>query len=296
MLIDKYLTEKARLINEYLDKNLLSADNYPAEIYQAMRYSVFAGGKRIRPVLTLATGEMLNSSIKKIIPIAAAIELIHTYSLIHDDLPSMDNDDFRRGKPTSHKKYGEATAILAGNALLMAAFDLVVKRQKKYRIHNNIVVQELAELAVASGYAGMVGGQIVDLESENKTVKPNTLNYIHIHKTGALICISIRLGAIISLSTVAQLKSLTNFGNTLGLMFQITDDILDELDNRTQLNKIGKRDRALGKATYPSIYGLEQSKEKVIQLLTDSKKYLEPFGQKTALLVAIAELVAKRIN
>jgi geranylgeranyl diphosphate synthase, type II len=208
----------------------------------------------------------------------------------------MDNDDFRRGKPTNHKKYGEATAILAGNALLMAAFDLVAKSQKKFRIQNNIIVQELAELAVASGYAGMVGGQIVDLESENITVKPNTLNYIHTHKTGALICISIRLGAIISLSTGAQLKSLTNFGNTLGLMFQITDDILDELDNRTQLNKIGKRDHARGKATYPSIYGLEQSKEKVTQLLTDSKKYLEPFGQKTALLVAIAELVANRIN
>jgi geranylgeranyl diphosphate synthase type II len=157
-------------------------------------------------------------------------------------------------------------------------------------------VQELAELAGASGYAGMVGGQMVDLESENKTVKPNTLNYIHTHKTGALICISIRLGAIISLSTGAQLNSLTNFGNALGLMFQITDDILDELDNRTQLKKIGKRDRARGKATYPSIYGLEQSKERVTQLLADSKYYLEPFGQKAALLIAIAELVTNRIN
>jgi geranylgeranyl diphosphate synthase type II len=296
MQIDKYLTIKARLINNYLDRNLRAAENYPAEIYRAMRYSVFAGGKRIRPILTLASGELFESDIKKIMPTAAAIELIHTYSLIHDDLPSMDNDEFRRGKPTSHKIFGEATAILAGNALLMAAFNMVAKSQKQFRIPNTIITLVLAELAIASGYAGMIGGQIVDLESENKTVKPNTLNYIHTHKTGALICSSIRLGAILSLSTKAQLDSLTRFGNTLGLMFQITDDILDELDNRTQLKKIGKRDRARGKATYPSIYGLAKSKVRVTQLLNESKNYLDSFKHKTAPLIAIAELVAKRIN
>jgi geranylgeranyl diphosphate synthase, type II len=295
-MIDQYLNTKIHLINEYLDKNLLSTKYYPTEIYRAMRYSIFAGGKRIRPIIMLATAELFDANIKKVMPTAAAIELIHTYSLIHDDLPAMDNDDFRRGKPTNHKMFGEAVAILAGNALLLAAFDFVAKSQYKYKISNGIIKQVLTELGEASGYAGMVGGQMLDLESENKTIKPAILNYIHTHKTGALICSSIRLGAILSLSTQKKLDALTKFGNTLGLMFQITDDILDELDNRSQLNKIGKRDRDRGKATYPSVYGLEQSKIKVVRLLTEANKHLELFRQKAIMLKAIAELVANRIN
>lgn len=296
MLIEKYISSKIRLINAYLDKNMVLEKHYPQEIYRAMRYSVFAGGKRIRPILTLATAELFSSNVEKVLPTAAAIELIHTYSLIHDDLPSMDNDDFRRGKPTSHKMFGEATAILAGNALLMAAFDCIVKSQKQYRISQNTINQVLAELAAASGFVGMVGGQMVDLESENKTIKPDTLNYIHTHKTGALICSSIRLGAILSHATPSKLNSFTKFGNSLGLMFQITDDILDEMDNQTQLKKIGKRDRVRGKATYPSIYGLEKSKMKVDRLLTEVNTYLASFGQKAEPLKAIAGLVATRIN
>lgn len=296
MLIEKYISSKIRLINAYLDKNMVLEKHYPQEIYRAMRYSVFAGGKRIRPILTLATAGLFSSNVEKVLPTAAAIELIHTYSLIHDDLPSMDNDDFRRGKPTSHKMFGEATAILAGNALLMAAFDCIVKSQKQYRISQNTINQVLAELAAASGFVGMVGGQMVDLESENKTIKPDTLNYIHTHKTGALICSSIRLGAILSHATPSKLNSFTKFGNSLGLMFQITDDILDEMDNQTQLKKIGKRDRVRGKATYPSIYGLEKSKMKVDRLLTEVNTYLASFGQKAEPLKAIAGLVATRIN
>ncbi|MFB3896136.1 MAG: polyprenyl synthetase family protein [bacterium] len=296
MNLEQYLNSKTQIINQYLDQNLLSVKSYPPEIYRAMRYSVFAGGKRIRPILTIATAEISVTNINNVIPTAAALELIHTYSLIHDDLPSMDNDDYRRGKPTNHKVFGEATAILAGNALLLAAFDFIAKSRKKYRIADAIISQVIVELGIASGYAGMVGGQIVDLESENKKINSDTLHYIHTHKTGALICHAVRLGAILTSVSNPKLDLLTKFGNSLGLMFQITDDILDEMDNRTQLKKIGKRDRARGKATYPSVYGLEESRRRVERLLTDVDTNLKPFGKRAALLKAIAGLVANRIN
>ncbi|MDI6783314.1 MAG: polyprenyl synthetase family protein [bacterium] len=296
MDINKYLTTKVRVVNQYLQKNLPSPKNEPPEIYRAMRYSVFAGGKRIRPILTIATAELLNGNIHRVLPTACAIELIHTYSLIHDDLPCMDDDDFRRGIPTNHKKFGEANAILAGNALLMLAFELISKSKKEYNINELIISKIVNELAHASGFAGMVGGQIVDVESENKTVDQETINYIHTHKTGALICGSVRVGAIISGALSTPLNRLTKFGNTLGLMFQITDDILDELDNRTQLKKVGKRDQARGKATYPSIFGLEKSKKRVTELLSDGNNYLKQFGKKAEPLLAIANLVANRIN
>jgi len=296
MDMKKFLTTKVRLVNQYLQKNLSSPNNYPPEIYHAMRYSVFAGGKRIRPILTLTTAELLNGNINRVLPIACAIELIHTYSLIHDDLPCMDNDDFRRGKLTNHKKFGEANAILAGNALLMLAFEFISKSKKGYKINELIISKILSELAHASGFAGMVGGQVVDVKSENKKVNKETINYIHTHKTGALICSSVRIGAIISGASSTLLIRLTKFGNTLGLMFQVTDDILDELDNRSQLKKVGKRDRERGKATYPSMFGLKKSRGKVTKLLSDCNKYLKPFGKKAEPLLAIASLVANRID
>lgn len=296
MDLQKYLKTKVRLVNEFLQKSLLSGNQYPPEIYRAMRYSVFAGGKRIRPILTLATAEMVNGNSRKVLPAACAIELIHTYSLIHDDLPYMDDDDFRRGKLTSHKMFGEANAILAGNALLMLAFDLISQYRKTYRTDNRIISRILQELAHASGFAGMVGGQMVDTESENKPVNPATVNYIHTHKTGALLCSSVRLGAILSHATPIQLARVTRFGNALGLMFQITDDILDELDNSAQLNKAGKRDRARGKATYPRIIGLGKSREKVTNLFSECQEHMQPFGGKANTLLSIAELVANRIN
>jgi geranylgeranyl diphosphate synthase type II len=296
MDIDKYLRLKTRLINEYLKKSLPSGNQYPSEIYHAIRYSVFAGGKRIRPILTMATAELFKDNINNVLPSACAIELIHTYSLIHDDLPCMDDDDYRRGKPTNHKKFGEANAILAGNALLMLAFELISQSQNKFHIKEQIITRVLNELAHSSGFAGMVGGQMMDVESENKSVDAETVTYIHAHKTGAMICSSVRLGAILSESTSNQLAQLTRFGNALGLMFQIIDDLLDELDNRTQLKKMGKRDQVRGKATYPRIFGLNQSKQQVDRLFSKCRESLEPFGQKAERLLSITELVAKRIN
>ena len=296
MNINNYLKTKSRLVNEYLKKYLPANNRYPYEIYRAMQYSIFAAGKRIRPILTLATTELLDENIQKVLPTACAIELIHTYSLIHDDLPCMDDDDYRRGKLTNHKKFGEATAILAGNALLMLALDLITQSQKRYQIDVKTIVSVLNDLTTASGFAGMIGGQMVDTESENKSVNRKTVQYIHSHKTGALICSSVRLGAILSEATTPQLTRLTRFGNALGLMFQITDDILDELDNRTQLKKHGRRDRVRGKATYPRLFGLERSKKQVKQLLVECHRELIPFGKKAEPLYSVTELVANRIH
>ncbi|MCX7919796.1 MAG: polyprenyl synthetase family protein [bacterium] len=296
MDIQNYLHKRIEIINAYLENHIPLDNQYPAEIYRAMRYSVFAGGKRIRPILTLATAELLNGNIQRVLPVACAIELIHTYSLIHDDLPYMDNDDYRRGKLTCHKQFGEAIAILAGNALLMLAMQFITNSQSKAKLDSRLQTRILKELTVASGFAGMVGGQIVDTESENKSVDFDTVYYIHTHKTGALLCSSIRIGAILSNANKSQLQRLTRFGNALGLMFQITDDILDEMDNRFQLQKIGKRDRIRGKATFPSVIGIEKSKDTVAQLYTDCQNIMHPFGKKAEALVAIAELVAKRIE
>ena len=243
MRLESYLTEKRSLIDEALETYLPPEDRYPEVIYQAMRYSVLNGGKRIRPVLMLAACEAVGGQGDVILPAACAIEFIHAFSLIHDDLPALDNDDFRRGKPTSHKVFGEAIAILAGDALLTLAFETLTNTQAS----PGLLIQATARLASAAGIGGMIAGQVADIISEGKEVEPSGLDFIHRNKTGALIQASVYCGGLLGGGTEQQLQALDLYGEKIGLAFQIADDILD----------VGEE----GKATYPSLYGLEKSKE-----------------------------------
>lgn len=252
------------LVNEALETYLPRENEYPATIHEAIRYSVFAGGKRLRPSLALASHEMFGGNAMNFLPAAAAIECIHTYSLIHDDLPAMDNDDYRRGRLTSHKVFGEAIAILAGDALLTLAFELMTHRLPEH-YSSSKVLQGTAELAFASGTYGLVGGQVVDILSENREA-PNpaqTLDYIHAHKTGALITSALRIGAILAGATKHELGLLTRYATNLGLGFQIRDDILDATASSEKLGKTAGKDQTAGKLTYVSVYGLHGAEERV---------------------------------
>jgi geranylgeranyl diphosphate synthase type II len=258
-----------------------------------MRYSVFAGGKRVRPVLMLAACDAVGGNLEKAIPAACAMEMIHTYSLIHDDLPAMDDDDFRRGNPTNHKVYGEATAILAGDALLTEAFILLSKDDGGDAAARLKVIQEIA---TASGSRGMVGGQVVDMESEGKPelIDIATLSYIHTHKTGALIRASVRAGAILAGAGEERLASLTRYAEAIGLAFQIADDILDVEGTTEELGKDAGSDEARGKATYPALVGLEASKARAQELVDMALEALAGFDERAEPLRAIASYIVKR--
>jgi geranylgeranyl diphosphate synthase type II len=253
--LPEFFEEDRVAVDAHLEKLLPSEATQPASIHQAMRYSVLAGGKRIRPILLLETARIFEPDITPALHPACAIEFIHTYSLIHDDLPALDNDDLRRGKPTSHKKFGEATAILAGDALLTLAFEVVgaapVDAERR--------VAMLTEIATAAGTInGMVGGQVADLEAEGKSVGPETLEYIHRSKTAALIRASVTAGAICAGAPDEDVKRLRHFGETIGWAFQVTDDILDVEESSAALGKTAGKDIAQQKATYPSVFGLER--------------------------------------
>jgi geranylgeranyl diphosphate synthase type II len=254
---------------------------------------VFAGGKRVRPVLMLAACETVGGDLNQALPAACAMEMIHTYSLIHDDLPAMDDDDFRRGNPTNHKVYGEATAILAGDALLTEAFILLAGDQE----HGDAAarLRVIHEIATASGSRGMVGGQVVDMESEGKgEIDLATLSYIHTHKTGALIRASVRAGAILGGATEQSLAALTHYGEAIGLAFQIADDILDVEGTTEELGKDAGSDQARGKATYPALVGLEASKARAQELVQMALDALSIFDQRAEPLRAIASYIVKR--
>jgi geranylgeranyl diphosphate synthase type II len=264
----------------------------PESLRDAMRYSLLAGGKRLRPILCLAACELVGGSSELAIPTAVALEMIHTMSLIHDDLPAMDNDDLRRGRPTNHKVYGDAMAILAGDAMLSRAFEMVAVRSAN--VPADRLLRVVGELALVSGAPGLVGGQVVDLESEGKAVDLQTLEYIHLHKTAALLRACVVTGALIGGASDDQLEAMRTYANGIGLAFQIIDDILDVTASSEVLGKTAGKDLLADKTTYPKLLGLDASREKALQLVRESKAALEPWRDKAAPLLALADYVASR--
>jgi len=288
-----YLNDRQNIVEEALLRYLPSEDNIPAEIFKAIRYSVFAGGKRIRPILCLAAVEAVGGDMAQAMPVACALELIHTYSLIHDDLPAMDNDDFRRGKPTSHKVFGEAIAILAGDALLTEAF-VLLSRAEKVRLPAERRLAVIQIIAHAAGISGMVGGQTLDLLAENTTPDLEELRDIHLRKTGALIVAAVKSGAIISSAREDKVQALAQYGKNIGLAFQIADDILNvEGDSKLMGKKTGS-DAARGKVTYPSILGLEAARIKLAEHLDEAIQSLADFDDRALPLRAIASYIINR--
>jgi geranylgeranyl diphosphate synthase type II len=286
--------ERRLLVDEALGRYLPEASDHPKEIHEAVRYSVFAGGKRLRPILVLAAAEAAGGQVEHALPAAAAIELIHTYSLIHDDLPAMDDDDFRRGRPTCHKVYGEALAILAGDALLTQAFILLSGEPSSIRADAVARLRVINEIAQAAGSRGMVGGQVVDILQEDREVDLATLLYLHTHKTGSLIRACLRVGGIISSAGSEQMEALTRYGDRIGLAFQIVDDILDLEGSLEALGKRAGSDLRKKKATFPGLLGLEESRQRARSLVGEAKHALSVFGDRGAALGAIADYVVVR--
>lgn len=286
-----YLKERKKLVEAALDRSI--EVEYPEKIYEAMRYSLMAGGKRLRPILCLASCEMVGGSIEIAMPTACALEMVHTMSLIHDDLPAMDNDDYRRGKLTNHKVYGENIAILAGDGLLTYAFEFIASQTENVPAER--VLKVIAKFGRAFGAGGVVGGQVVDIESEGKAdVSLQTLHYIHTHKTGALLEACVICGAMLAGSSEETLQRLSRFAQNIGLAFQVIDDILDITQTQEQLGKSAGKDVAAQKATYPSLLGLEESQRQARELVAEAKAQLAPFGEKAIPLCAIADFITSR--
>jgi len=283
----EYLQKKRVIIERALDSFLPDEKVEPKSLHKAMRYSVFAGGKRLRPILAIASYESVGGKGKKILPVACALELIHTYSLIHDDLPCMDNDDLRRGKPTLHKVYGEGMAVLAGDALHALAFELLLKAGNP---------QVILEVAKSIGIEGMIGGQVKDLEAEGKKVSLKQVEYIHTHKTGKLIRASVRAGTILGGADKKTLLALTYYAERFGLAFQIVDDILDVVGKEEEIGKKRGSDKANSKATYPEVAGLEKSKILAKNLLKQSKEKLKILRQKSWIFEKLADYIYERIE
>lgn len=288
-----YLKERQKLCEAALDKSI--SIRYPEKIYEAMRYSLMAGGKRLRPILCLAACEMMGGTIDMAMATACAVEMIHTMSLIHDDLPAMDNDDYRRGKLTNHKVYGDDIAILAGDGLLAYAFEYVITHTHNVPLER--VTQVIARLGHATGATGLVGGQVLDLESEGKTdISLETLNFIHRHKTGALLEACVVCGGIIAGASSTEVQRLSRYSQNIGLAFQIIDDILDITQTDEQLGKTAGKDQQAQKVTYPSLWGLEESQQKAQELVEDACAELEPFGDKALPLKELAYFITSRKN
>lgn len=292
MNLESYLSEKCRVIDAALEKYLPPEDRFPDVIYRAMRYGVLNGGKRIRPVLTLAACEAVGGDPEIALPTACAIEFIHSFSLIHDDLPTLDNDDFRRGKPTSHKVFGEAIAILAGDALLAFAFEVVTGRTKD--VPAEVVLDVTRRIASAAGTDGMVVGQVVDMISEGRTVEPETLEFMHRHKTGTLIEASVVCGGLLGGATGEQLEALGLYGKKAGLAFQIADDILDIEGEQAKMGKTAGSDLRRKKATYPSLHGLEKSRELARRAAAEAIDALKGFDERADPLRALARFIIER--
>lgn len=292
MNIQDVFAEYKQLTETRMRELLPSTEEYPGVIHDAMAYSLFAGGKRFRPTLCLAGCEAVGGKNEDCLDAACALECIHTYSLIHDDLPGMDDDDYRRGKLTNHKVYGVGMAILAGDALLTIAFELLAKMSNGQ--NEKQLLQVIREIAAASGTMGMVGGQVVDIESENTEPTEELLKYIHTHKTGALITASVRVGGILGGANEEELQQLTIYGEKLGLAFQITDDILDVVGDETKLGKPVGSDEKNHKATYPALFGLEQSRLMAQQAVDDAIKAIDCFGEKSIKLKLLAQYLISR--
>ncbi|MEN9204531.1 MAG: polyprenyl synthetase family protein [Thermostichales cyanobacterium SZTDM-1c_bins_54] len=295
-----YLAERQQLIEtallEALSRSEASAvqPGYPPRLFESMRYSLMAGGKRLRPILCLAACELVGGSLEQALPTACALEMIHTMSLIHDDLPAMDNDDFRRGKPTNHKVFGEDMAILAGDALLAYAFQYIA--QYTQGVAPERVLEVIQRLGAAVAATGLVGGQVVDLESEGQRISAETLDYIHQHKTGALLEVCVVAGSILGGGSREDTQRLGQFARAIGLAFQIVDDILDVTATSEQLGKTAGKDQAVQKATYPSLWGLEASQAKAEQLIATAKAQLAPWGSQAEPLLALADYITHRTH
>jgi geranylgeranyl diphosphate synthase type II len=295
MDLKTYLQEQCILVDTALETFMPRATEMPASLHKAMRYSVFAGGKRLRPILMLAACEAVGGSSKLALPAACAMEMIHTYSLIHDDLPAMDDDDFRRGNPTNHRVFGEATAILAGDALLTEAFILLSSQWVNSNIPPVTMLNIIHEIANCAGSRGMVGGQVADMESEGTPdIDLATVQYIHIHKTGALIKASVKAGAFIGGAEGPMLDAMTRYGEAVGLAFQIADDILDIEGTTAEIGKDAGSDQARGKATYPAVMGIADAKQRADELVKMAIDSLASFGEKAEPLRQIASYSVKR--
>ncbi len=291
-MLKDILEEGRVLADEALERLLPPATQYPVSIHQAMRHSVFAGGKRLRPILCMEAAQMIDGCVPEgIEELGAALEMLHTYSLIHDDLPALDNDDLRRGRPTCHKAFGESTAILAGDALQTYAYEVLAKMKCPAEARVAII----ADVAHATGSIdGMIGGQVMDLEAERQHPDAKTLEYIHRSKTGALLTTSVVSGGLYAGADASQIQSLRNFGQNIGLAFQIVDDVLDVTQTSEQLGKTAGKDTATEKATYPSLFGIDESIKKADDLVAKASAALIPFGERATTLRELAHFLVQR--
>ena len=293
MDIKTYLEEKRQDVDRFLD-SVIPAENFPpATLHKSMRYSLFAGGKRVRPILAIAAYEAVGVSSPSILPCAAALELVHTYSLIHDDLPAMDNDDYRRGKLTNHKVFGEAMAILAGDALLTMAFDLI-SRNSLDGVDAVAQIQVVQELAGGAGNAGMVAGQVADIEAEGKDIDFATLEGVHRWKTGKLIRAAVRIGGILAGASPPALKDLTAYAEEIGLAFQIADDVLNVVGSREELGKDAHTDASRGKKTYPAFFGVQGARNLADERVVSAIQSLQNFDSKADPLRDLARYITAR--
>jgi geranylgeranyl diphosphate synthase type II len=298
MDLKAYLNERKKLVDEFLDRAAPKGDVFPESLHSSMRYSLEAGGKRVRPVLVIAAAEAVAGAdavkLPGLMAAACSLELVHTYSLVHDDLPAMDNDDFRRGKPTNHKVFGEAVAILAGDALLTLAFELLSDTRFTAGLDPVANLAIIKEIACAAGSMGMVGGQVVDIESEGKEVDFAALEYIHTHKTGALIKASVKVGALAAGANPRELDALSRYGSEAGLAFQVADDILDIVGTQEEIGKDVGSDVERGKKTYPALLGLDESRRRAGELSESAVRALDVFGPDADPLREIARYIVSR--
>ncbi len=295
MSLKKYLSVKKKYIDAALDKVLIKGNEYPQKLYESIRYSMFPGGKRIRPIMMMAACEAVGGSKKDVVYPACAVEMIHTYSLIHDDLPAMDDDNFRRGKPSCHRAYGEAAAILAGDSLLTEAFAVLSKKEFIRGKDPKLVLEIINDIAAAAGYKGMAAGQMVDMELQGGKERDFAkLEFLHIHKTGALILASIKAGAKLGNAKPAQLKRLTKYGEYIGLAFQVADDILDVVGEKRLTGKEAGMDKKLDKMTYPKVVGLKESRNIANDLVDSALGALKTFDESADPLRAIAQYIIDR--
>lgn len=294
MELKDYLSNRSALVDQALDRWLPGEGVVPFSLHQSMRYSIFAGGKRLRPIMMIAASEAVGGTAQQVMHAACALEMIHTYSLVHDDLPAMDDDDFRRGRPTNHKAFNEATAILAGDALLTEAFRLLADVDANLSTSPATALRVIEIIARYAGSKGMVGGQIIDMESEGKEVDFPTLEYIHTHKTGGLILAAVQVGALLGCGNEAQFTALTRYGGAAGLAFQIADDILDVVGDQASLGKDVGSDQARGKATYPALLGLAEARQRASELCDIAVEALKPLGAAAETLQLLARYIVNR--
>jgi geranylgeranyl diphosphate synthase, type II len=291
MNLKTYLVSRQKLIDRGLDSYLPKENTKPQTIHKAMRYSLFAGGKRLRPILCLAAAEACGGKIDHAMPLACALECIHTYSLVHDDLPGMDNDDFRRGRPTCHKVFGDGIAVLTGDALLTIAFEILSRAKPSRRYDMSVL---LRELAIAAGSRKLIAGQVADLEAEGRNANRDELRYIHENKTAAILTASVCLGAMSANATTKALIAMIKFGRALGVAFQVIDDILDVTQTTEKLGKSAGKDVAAKKATYPAVMGLEKSRAEAKRLTAKAHNALSNLGRNGETLHGLANYLLER--